>query len=44
MILIRVGYPFLIESYMEWIDVGTPGPLELSDSCNMVLEKEPKAR
>jgi len=29
---------------MEWIDLGTLGPLELRDSCNMALEVEPKGR
>ena len=44
MILIRVVCWFLIESDMDWIDVGTLGPLESLDSCNMALESEPKAR
>ena len=44
MILIRVVVPFLAESQVDWIDVGTLGPLEPVDSCNMVLKLEPKAR
>ena len=44
MILIRVVPGLLIESDMDWIDVGTRGPLEPGDSCNMVLNKEPKLR
>ena len=44
MILIRVVYGVLIESCMEWIDVGSRRPLELTDSCNMALKMEPKAR
>ena len=41
-ILIRVVLSVLIESHMEWIELGTLGPLELADSCNMVLKMEPK--
>ena len=44
MILIRVVYPFLIECYMEWIDVGSLGPSRTVDSCNMALKDKPKAR
>ena len=44
LILIRVVSSFLIESDLDWIDVGTLGPLELSDSCNMGLKLEPKPR
>ena len=43
-ILIRVVYSVSIESHMDWIDLGTLGPLEQADSCNMGLKEEPKAR
>ena len=32
----------MIESYVEWIDPGTLGPLEVDDSCNMRLKRRPK--
>ena len=44
MILIRVVVPFLIESQVEWIELGKLGPLELLDSCNMGLRNKPKGR
>ena len=43
-ILIRVVLSVSIESYMDWIDLGTLGPLEQGDSCNMGLRMEPKGR
>ena len=43
-LLIRVVYWVLIESYMDWIDVGSRGPLRTVDSCNMALKLEPKVR
>ena len=44
MILIRVVVPLLVESEVDWIELGTLGPLELVDSCNMRLKQEPKVR
>ena len=43
-ILIRVVSWLLIESHVDWIDVGNLGPLIKADSCNMALELEPKSR
>ena len=43
-ILIRVVVPSLIESYMDWIDLGTLGPLGLVGSCNVALGRQPKGR
>ena len=43
-ILIRVGVQVLIESEVEWIELGNLGPLEPTDSCNMGLKREPKPR
>ena len=34
----------MIESYMDWIELGTLGPLDTVDSCNTGLEEEPKSR
>ena len=44
MILIRVVCWVLIESQVDRIDVGTLGPLDIDDSCNMGLETKPNAR
>ena len=44
MILIRVVSQVSINVRVDWIDVGTLGPLEQAGSCNMALELEPKAR
>ena len=44
MILIRVVVPDTIELEVDWIDVGTLGPLDMTDSCNMALEIEPNVR
>ena len=42
--LIRVVSQVSIKCYMDWIDLGTLGPLEQADSCNMGLKTEPEAR
>ena len=34
----------MIESDMDWIDVGTSWPLNTGDSCNMALIREPNVR
>ena len=44
MVLIRVVSWFLIESDVDWIDVGSLGPSDTGDSCNMGLRMEPKPR
>ena len=44
MILIRVVVPDTIESQVDWIDLGTLGPLDTDGSCNMALGIEPKGR
>ena len=44
LILIRVVSRLLLKSEVDWIELGSRGPYEQGDSCNMGLNVEPKGR